>query len=119
MVEKLLTSVSDAIDYEIDKLLAEFEPQKSRILSVAYDTAWLVRAIPHFPKRGFEEALPWLRNAQHPDESWGGNIIHYHDRVVSTLSAIIALATLGEAEDRPRVRAGQTFLWREAYKLHY
>ncbi len=60
----------------------------------AYDTAWLARVpaehdigVPAFP-----EALDWLRQNQHHDGSWGAEVEYVHDRVISTLAAILALA---------------------------
>lgn len=60
----------------------------------AYDTAWLARVpdendsfAPVYP-----EALSWLRKVQRPDGSWGSDIDYAHDRVISTLAVILALA---------------------------
>lgn len=60
----------------------------------AYDTAWVARirhadqpTQPQFP-----QSYDWLLTHQHPDGSWGGEIPFAHDRLVSTLAAILALA---------------------------
>src|SRR5688500_18592860 len=35
--------------------------------------------------------IDWLLANQHPDGSWGGKIHYYHDRIICTLAAAIAL----------------------------
>lgn len=88
--------------------------------SVAYDTAWVARLASPFPSQGFEESLAWLRLHQHSDGSWGGDIIHYHDRIVSTLSAIVALQIAGnDKDDQRRINMGEMFLWREHGRMHH
>src|SRR5689334_8925592 len=87
------------LDTDITYLLNSLKPDSSSIDSVAYDTAWIARLAPQFPERGFDQALTWLRHHQHQDGSWGGEILHYHDRIISTLSAMIALYTAGRGKD--------------------
>lgn len=68
--------------------------QSGLMSPAAYDTAWLAR-IPEendFTIPAYPEALTWLRENQHPDGSWGSEIEYVHDRIISTLAAIIALA---------------------------
>lgn len=60
----------------------------------AYDTAWIARIPssenPNQPM--FPQALQWVKENQWSDGSWGTkDIEHYHDRVVCTLSCIVAL----------------------------
>ncbi len=88
--------------------------------SVAYDTAWVARLSHHFPGQGYECAVDWLRQHQHKDGSWGADVLHYHDRILSTLSAITALRICGKgnANDERRIHAGETFLWRASSQLH-
>jgi len=115
-----LQFIDELIEPEIESILESLTPGQSRSDSVAYDTAWLARLAPYFPGYGFDSALPWLRRNQLTDGSWGGHIRHYHDRVISTLSAIITLHLNGEGyADEQRVRAGETFLWHEKGRLHY
>lgn len=110
----------DTVENEARTILKELIPGRSVSASVAYDTAWLARLVPHYPGHGFESALPWLRSHQHTDGSWGGRIRHYHDRIISTLSAIIALQQCGQGyADEQRIRAGETFLWQEKSRLHH
>src|SRR3990172_31394 len=105
---------------QIDDMLRMLGPESSHTDSGAYDTAWIARLAPHYRGRGFGDAITWLRNHQRRDGSWGGAILHYHDRLISTLAAIIALREVGEGyEDEQRIRAGETFLWRENGRLSY
>jgi halimadienyl-diphosphate synthase len=96
----------------------------ARMLSVSYDTSWMARLSVHYPKSGFDDALNWLRRHQHPEGSWGSEILHYHDRTISTLAAIIALHYASSSphahpEDEARIAAGQSFLWRNNGRLHH
>ena len=90
-----VTVIEEQVDIEVETILTGLLPGYSRSDSVAYDTAWLARLAPHFPGRGFESALPWLRQHQNTDGSWGGRVRHYHDRIINTLSALIALKQYG------------------------
>jgi hypothetical protein len=44
--------------------------------------------------------------------------MHYHDRVISTLPAIVA-PIWWPGEDAERVVAGETFLWRECGRMNH
>jgi len=88
--------------------------------SCAYDTAWVAAlrepghpAMPRFP-----ECLDWLRTHQHEDGSWGAPWPYYHDRLISTLRAIL---TLGEWQDGPgdaaQIQQGIGYIWRNAGRL--
>ncbi len=88
-----------------------------RVDGVAYDTAWVSRLIPRYSQ--FSPALDWLRENQHPDGSWGASFVHYHDRYLSTLSAIVALCEVGEtAQDQRRIQMGERILWHLVGHLH-
>jgi hypothetical protein len=92
---------------------------ESAIDSVPYDTAWLARLSAHLPGVGFEAALEWLRRRQHPDGSWGSSLLHYHDRVISTLAAAIALHTAGKGKrDARRAEQAVSYLWRAGGRMH-
>jgi hypothetical protein len=69
----------------------------------AYDTALAaVQSTPGDPTRpAFPQALDWLLQTQHGDGTWGGAITHHHDRVVSTLAALAALAKWRETAPAP------------------
>ena len=74
--------------------------------STAYDTAWAARLYAVTPDLA-QSALRWLRTHQLEDGSWGtGEIIYHHERVISTLIAMIALAENGNHEDIPLIRHG-------------
>lgn len=65
-----------------------------RTSATAYDTAFLaaVRDPADPARRMFPAALGWLRDHQHGDGSWGALIPTAHDRLVSTLAALHAVA---------------------------
>lgn len=58
----------------------------------AYTTAWLARYREDFGAHPFRAARRWLLEHQRADGSWGGAVELVHDRTVSTLAAIMALA---------------------------
>src|SRR4051812_26550511 len=60
-----------------------------------YDTAWAARThIPDIPDEPlFPAAYDWLLRNQHADGSWGSEIPFAHDRVMSTMAALVALAS--------------------------
>src|SRR5690606_9069334 len=63
-------------------------------------------------------ALEWLRRNQYPDGTWGGPLIQYHDRFVSTLAAIVALREVGrDPRDERRVKRGENALWKIVGRL--
>jgi halimadienyl-diphosphate synthase len=102
----------------VESILKQLGGQYTHSDSVAYDTAWVARLSADFRGHGFDEALEWLRRHQHQDGSWGGEVLHYHDRIVSTLSALIALKTVGDrVEDAIRISAAEAFLWHENGRL--
>lgn len=91
------------VSEEIKKLLGRLG--ESRVEPVAYDTAWIAR-LGHIDRDLAMGALEWLRAHQLPDGSWGAATpLYHHDRVISTLAAIIALTHHGAPEDQPRIRA--------------
>jgi halimadienyl-diphosphate synthase len=109
---------TDAILANVQDILSKLGGRYSHSDSVAYDTAWVARLSNDYPGYGFDEAVEWLRRHQHQDGSWGGEILHFHDRIVSTLSALIALKTVGDkVEDAVRISAGESFLWHENGRL--
>jgi len=108
----------ESVNYHIENVLSALARGKSTTDSMAYDTAWIARLTPDYPGYGFERAVTWLRENQLEDGSWGGEIRHYHDRIISTLSAIIALHEVGDGHaDQERIRAGERFLWHENGRL--
>src|SRR5512139_580992 len=73
----------------------------------AYDTAWVAR-LNDFDPQLANHALHWLCENQLPDGSWGvSKPYHYHDRIISTLSAMIALTHRGRrAQDKVQIERG-------------
>jgi len=91
---------------------------KGKIDGVAYDTAWVARLAPHYPGFGFEASLEWLRRNQYDDGTWGGPLVQYHDRFISTLAAVVALREVGgDSRDERRVKRGEDALWRLVGRL--
>jgi halimadienyl-diphosphate synthase len=112
-----LTTMS-LYEEEISELLQSLLLGYTRVSSTAYDTAWAARLEKTHPNQGFALALDWLRKNQHFDGSWGSPVFHYHDRIVSTLAAIVALSSAGTG-DKDRITAGQRFIWQNFNRLHY
>jgi halimadienyl-diphosphate synthase len=96
---------------EARQMLAELGPGKR--LGTTYDTAWVARLIDHDRSLG-GQAMDWLSMHQLPDGSWGAAApLSYHDRVICTLSAMIALHRHGRrARDQRQIKHGLTALLR-------
>ncbi len=106
----------DLLAQEIRLLLRELGV--GRTSGVAYDTAWVARLAPRYPGYGFDQSLDWLRRNQYADGTWGAPLLHYHDRFISTLAAIIALREVGDdPRDPRRVKRGEDALWKLVGKL--
>lgn len=80
--------------------------EDGNITSTPYDTAWVAR-LKEFDHLS-DLALGWLCENQLPDGSWGANFpFYYHDRVVCTLSAMIALTYRGRRhKDKLQIESG-------------
>ena len=64
--------------------------------AIAYDTAWAARLGDIAPDIS-NRALDWICEHQLPDGSWGAaEPFYYHDRVISTLAAMIAISQRGQ-----------------------
>jgi halimadienyl-diphosphate synthase len=91
--------------HTIQSLLKEMG--KGHMANTAYDTAWLARLVDI--ERGMSnDALEWICENQLEDGGWGAkNISYYHDRIISTLSAMIALTHRGRrAYDKTQIEKG-------------
>ena len=94
---------------------------KGRMTPSPYDIAWMAR-VPADGGNGarWPEMIEWLIEHQHADGSWGGEIRYYHDRIMCTLSSIIALKdheekhAVSEAVDR-----GTKYLWYNLHRLRH
>jgi halimadienyl-diphosphate synthase len=80
---------------------------KGKMSPSAYDTAWVAR-LGEEDRELSNRALAWLTENQLADGSWGAERpFYYHDRLVSTLAAMIALTYRGRrAQDRARIDHG-------------
>lgn len=88
-----------------------------RISPSAYDTAWIARLRSQMPHLA-NAALDWLRENQLDDGSWGTpEFFHYHDRMICTLSATIALQQAGEYKDVRRLEAARGFLEKYGHSI--
>lgn len=90
------------------------------IAGTAYDTAWLASiATAEDPQTAqFPRALQWLVDHQMADGSWGGAIYYEHDRIISTLAALVPLARFGRrTRDRAAIAAGTRYLWQHGHLL--
>jgi halimadienyl-diphosphate synthase len=90
---------------QVQELLKEIGIGK--MSSLAYDTAWIAR-LGEIDWELSSQALEWLCENQLPDGSWGAKEpFYYHDRVISTLSAMIALTHRGRrSKDRIQIEKG-------------
>ena len=79
----------------------------SRLSHTAYDTAWVAR-LSDIDRNISNQALDWISNNQLSDGSWGVEWpMYYHDRVICTLSAMIALTYRGRrAKDKSQIEKG-------------
>lgn len=76
-----------------------------------YDTAWVAR-LKEVDSSLSDQALSWICHHQLGDGSWGAEFpFYYHDRVICTLSAMIALTYRGRrAQDKLQIQNGLTAL---------
>jgi halimadienyl-diphosphate synthase len=95
----------------IAKLIDEIGP--GHMPSTAYDTAWAARLGEVDPTMS-NRALNWLSKNQLPDGTWGAPApLYYHDRVLCTLAAMIALSYRGHREaDKQQIAHGKSALER-------
>jgi halimadienyl-diphosphate synthase len=90
-----------------------------RMSPSSYDAAWMSRVrgslngSPRWP-----DLVAWLIEHQRSDGSWGGEIEYYHDRILCTLTAAIALQ---ENEHMPGARdaieSAENYLWHHLHLL--
>ena len=93
----------------VQELLKGLGPGK--MSDVAYDTAWVAR-LGEVDWEISSRALAWLNEHQLPDGSWGAERpYYYHDRLISTLAAMIALTQRGRrAQDHAQIERGSRAL---------
>lgn len=90
---------------EIRRLLKEIGA--GRMSSTAYDTAWVAR-LGDVDQELSRRAMGWICENQLLDGSWGTKeIYYYHDRVICTLAAMIALTYQGKRmHDKTQIEKG-------------
>src|ERR1043166_191100 len=95
----------------ITKLINEIGP--GHMGATAYDTAWAAR-LGEVDWNLSSHSLAWLVENQLPDGSWGASApFYYHDRVICTLAAMIALSYRGRrGQDKAQVDKGRLALER-------
>ena len=93
------------IEEETQKLLKEIGP--GRMSSTAYDTAWVAR-LTEVDQDLSNRSMEWICENQLPDGSWGAkDVFYYHDRIICTLAAMIALTHRGRrARDKHQIEKG-------------
>lgn len=99
------------------QLTGHEEHFEGKMSGAAYDTAWTARVTDDSGKPVFPACLRWLLRNQKIDGSWGSQVIHYHDRVLSTLSAIMALQEVDGQKYQKRIEKGESFLWENIHSL--
>ena len=98
------------IDAEVLELLGK--AGSGSMASLAYDTAWVAR-LTEVDQELSNRALDWISANQLSDGSWGADKpFYYHDRVISTLAAMIALNRGRRRSDRTQIERGQVALER-------
>jgi halimadienyl-diphosphate synthase len=95
----------------IDKLIDEIGP--GHMSSTAYDTAWAAR-LGEIDWDISSRALAWLAENQLDNGAWGAaEPMYYHDRVLCTLAAMIALTHRGRrGHDKVQIENGKFALER-------
>jgi halimadienyl-diphosphate synthase len=83
----------------------------------AYDTAWTARVTDETGTPLFPECVQWLLENQKSDGSWGCYQQNYHDRILSTLSAVIALEELDETRYAHYIQRGEAYIWENLKNL--
>ena len=99
------------------KLPRPVHPNEGRTSGAAYDTAWTARVTDENGNPLFPECVQWLLENQKPDGSWGGQTVNYHDRLLSTVAALIALKEVDRRPYSAYIKKGETYIWETLKKL--
>lgn len=84
----------------------------------SYDIGWMARITASISNNHWVDLLDWLLENQRPDGSWGGEIVYYHDRIICTLIAAIALRENGRRQrDLVAVKQAENYLWHHLHLL--
>jgi halimadienyl-diphosphate synthase len=106
------------IEARARRLLQELD---GRIGPSPYDTAWMARLPGDSAGNArWPDLTEWLIEHQWLDGSWGGAIRYYHDRILCTLAAIIALREHGASQEAEEaIKRGEQFIWKSLQFLHH
>jgi halimadienyl-diphosphate synthase len=104
---------------EARKLIANLN---QRMNASPYDMAWAARLRREDGPEPLWPDLPeWLLGSQHDDGSWGSDMPYYHDRIICTLAAGVALRQNGRGDAAPEVncaiKRAERFLWNHLHLL--
>ncbi len=94
---------------------------KGRMGPSPYDIAWMAR-VPSDTGDGkrWPDLINWLLEHQLSDGSWGGVICYYHDRILCTLVAIIALKEQEiNREVEQAIKRGERYIWHNLHRLRH
>jgi halimadienyl-diphosphate synthase len=91
----------------------------NRLAPSAYDSAWMARLrLGQSEEPLWPDLIEWLTQNQHPDGSWGSEIAYYHDRIICTLAAAIALGQNGHTPHaKQALRRAERYLWHHLHLL--
>jgi halimadienyl-diphosphate synthase len=85
-----------------------------------YDIAWMARVPTNGGGPQWPELIDWLIEHQWLDGSWGGSIRYYHDRILCTLAAIIALKEhYSNHTDEEAIKRGERYIWHNLHRLRH
>jgi halimadienyl-diphosphate synthase len=92
-------------------------PHEGKTSGAAYDTAWTAQVTYDTGAPVFPECIRWLLENQYADGSWGSTVLNYHDRILSTLSAITALKEIDGRRYNTYIKKGETYIWENLSNL--
>jgi halimadienyl-diphosphate synthase len=101
------------------QLTESTERYQGKMSGVAYDTAWVARITDQRGKPLFPRCSQWLLENQYPDGSWGSHVVNFHDRILSTLSAITALREIHKNRYEDWIRKGEDYIWENLSNLKF
>lgn len=83
-----------------------------------YDIGWMARLRAPDGSPRWPDLIDWLLDYQRSDGSWGGEIAYYHDRIICTLSALIALQQNSSSHHAQNaIKAAERYVWRHLHLL--
>ncbi|CAG0936743.1 Type B diterpene cyclase [Thermoflexales bacterium] len=84
----------------------------------AYDIAWMARLRTADGSPRWPDLIDWLLDNQYNDGSWGGEVVYYHERIISTLAAIVALKRNGfQRPAQAALKRGERYIWQHLHLL--